>query len=169
EPRRRARAQRARRRAAPRDRRAQRRAPPGGRAARSGGPVVRGDRRRAGSGARHGEVETAPRAARSEGEARAVPAMTCHDAREQLSALIDEALGAEERGAVEGHLATCAECRRELERLRDPRAPGRGRAPPPRRGRGSFGWGPPRSSWPPSVPPTSPPPPPSSSGRADTS
>jgi Putative zinc-finger len=45
--------------------------------------------------------------------------MTCHDAREQLSALIDEALGAEERGAVEGHLATCAECRRELERLRD--------------------------------------------------
>jgi len=45
--------------------------------------------------------------------------MTCHDAREQLSALIDDALGAEERGAVEAHLATCAECRRELERLRD--------------------------------------------------
>jgi len=45
--------------------------------------------------------------------------MTCHDAREQLSALIDDALGAAERGAVEGHLATCAECRRELERLRD--------------------------------------------------
>jgi putative zinc finger protein len=45
--------------------------------------------------------------------------MTCHDAREQLSALIDDALGAEERGAVEAHLATCAECRWELERLRD--------------------------------------------------
>src|SRR5262245_29291372 len=45
--------------------------------------------------------------------------MTCHDAREQLSALIDDMLGAEERGAVEAHLATCAECRRELERLRD--------------------------------------------------
>ena len=44
--------------------------------------------------------------------------MTCHDAREQLSALIDDALGAEERSAVEAHLATCAECRRELERLR---------------------------------------------------
>jgi anti-sigma factor RsiW len=44
--------------------------------------------------------------------------MTCHDAREQLSALIDDALGAEERGAVEAHLATCVECRRELERLR---------------------------------------------------
>jgi hypothetical protein len=44
--------------------------------------------------------------------------MTCHDAREQLSTLIDDALGAEERSAVEAHLATCAECRRELERLR---------------------------------------------------
>ena len=44
--------------------------------------------------------------------------MTCHDAREQLSALIDDALAAAERGAVEAHLATCADCRRELERLR---------------------------------------------------
>jgi hypothetical protein len=44
--------------------------------------------------------------------------MTCHDAREQLSALIDDALGAEARSAVEAHLATCAECRRELEQLR---------------------------------------------------
>ena len=44
--------------------------------------------------------------------------MTCHDAREQLSALIDDALGDAERSAVEEHLATCAECRRELERLR---------------------------------------------------
>ena len=45
--------------------------------------------------------------------------MTCHDAREQLSALLDDALAASERGAVETHLATCAECRRELTRLRE--------------------------------------------------
>src|SRR5262245_64100612 len=44
--------------------------------------------------------------------------MTCHDAREQLSALIDDTLGGEERSAVEAHLATCAECRRELDQLR---------------------------------------------------
>jgi anti-sigma factor RsiW len=44
--------------------------------------------------------------------------MTCHDAREQLSALLDDALTAPERSAVDSHLATCAECRRELERLR---------------------------------------------------
>jgi putative zinc finger protein len=59
--------------------------------------------------------------------------MTCDDAREQLSALIDDALGAEERGAVETHLTTCAECRRELERLRGTvallRAVGPARAP----------------------------------------
>src|SRR6185436_12065357 len=83
------------------------------------GPVVRRDRLRARPGARHGAVEATPGADGPEGEARAVPAMTCHDAREQLSALIDDALGAAERGAVEEHLATCAECRRELERLRD--------------------------------------------------
>jgi hypothetical protein len=44
--------------------------------------------------------------------------MTCRDAREQLSALLDEALGAAERRALEAHLATCPECRRELEQLR---------------------------------------------------
>jgi hypothetical protein len=44
--------------------------------------------------------------------------MNCQDAREQLSALIDDALGARERGAVEAHLTTCADCLRELERLR---------------------------------------------------
>ena len=44
--------------------------------------------------------------------------MTCHEARELFSALIDEALDAGERGAVEAHLETCAECRRELERFR---------------------------------------------------
>jgi putative zinc finger protein len=40
--------------------------------------------------------------------------MTCHDARELFSALIDETLTREERADVYGHLATCAECRREL-------------------------------------------------------
>jgi len=44
--------------------------------------------------------------------------MTCHDAREQLSALLDEALTVAERAALERHLATCADCRRELEQLR---------------------------------------------------
>jgi len=45
--------------------------------------------------------------------------MTCHDAREQFSALVDDALAPGERAAAEAHLATCAECRRELQRFRD--------------------------------------------------
>jgi hypothetical protein len=45
--------------------------------------------------------------------------MNCHEAREQFSALIDEALDADERAALEAHLATCADCRRELQRFRD--------------------------------------------------
>ncbi len=44
--------------------------------------------------------------------------MTCHDARTQLSALLDDALSAPEHRALEAHLAECAECRRELEELR---------------------------------------------------
>jgi anti-sigma factor RsiW len=44
--------------------------------------------------------------------------VTCHDAREQLSALLDDALPAPERQALGAHLAGCAECRRELEQLR---------------------------------------------------
>jgi hypothetical protein len=40
--------------------------------------------------------------------------MTCHDARELFSALIDEQLTRGERADVYGHLATCADCRREL-------------------------------------------------------
>jgi len=44
--------------------------------------------------------------------------MTCHDVRELFSGLIDETLDAGERAAAEAHLATCAECRRELERFR---------------------------------------------------
>jgi hypothetical protein len=43
--------------------------------------------------------------------------MTCHDARELFSALIDERLSREERADVYGHLATCPECRRELTAL----------------------------------------------------
>ena len=44
--------------------------------------------------------------------------MTCHEAREGLSAYVDEALAPEERGRVEAHLVSCAECQRELARLR---------------------------------------------------
>lgn len=44
--------------------------------------------------------------------------MTCDDARESLSALLDEALAPDERRAVGAHLEGCAECRGELERLR---------------------------------------------------
>ena len=44
--------------------------------------------------------------------------MNCGDAREWFSAYLDEALGADERGRVEAHLAGCGECRRELERFR---------------------------------------------------
>ena len=44
--------------------------------------------------------------------------MTCHDARPQLSALLDDALSVAEHQALEAHLAGCAECRRELEQLR---------------------------------------------------
>jgi hypothetical protein len=44
--------------------------------------------------------------------------MTCHDARELFSALADGALTAPERAALDARLAGCAECRRELERVR---------------------------------------------------
>ena len=55
--------------------------------------------------------------------------MNCHDAREQFSALIDDALAADERAALDAHLATCADCRRELQRFRDTVALMRGAAP----------------------------------------
>jgi anti-sigma factor RsiW len=46
-----------------------------------------------------------------------------HDAQhERLSAWLDGALAAEERAALEAHLATCAACQRELEGLRQVRA-----------------------------------------------
>lgn len=44
--------------------------------------------------------------------------MNCHETRERLSSLLDEALDAPERLAVETHLDGCPECRRELDRLR---------------------------------------------------
>jgi anti-sigma factor RsiW len=73
--------------------------------------------------------------------------MSCHDAREWLSDLLDDALEAEARAHVEAHLAGCAECR-PTDRLRAtvsllraverPQAPAgfvdrvpRGRAPEP--------------------------------------
>ncbi len=40
--------------------------------------------------------------------------MTCHDARERLSAYLDDALAPDERRDVAAHLGGCAECRREL-------------------------------------------------------
>ena len=45
--------------------------------------------------------------------------MTCLDVREQFSALVDDALAPGERAALDAHLATCADCRRELQRFRD--------------------------------------------------
>jgi len=65
------------------------------------------------------EVEATPGADGPQGEARTVPAMTCHEARELFSALIDDALGGEERAVLDAHLATCADCGRELQRFRD--------------------------------------------------
>jgi len=44
--------------------------------------------------------------------------VSCHDAREWLSDLLDDALEAETRAQVDTHLAGCADCRRELDRLR---------------------------------------------------
>ena len=44
--------------------------------------------------------------------------MSCHDARQLFSALADDALTAPERAALDAHLASCAECRREWERFR---------------------------------------------------
>jgi hypothetical protein len=44
--------------------------------------------------------------------------MICHDTRELLSALLDEALDARERADVQAHLEGCPDCRRELDALR---------------------------------------------------
>ncbi|HSF06073.1 MAG TPA: zf-HC2 domain-containing protein [Methylomirabilota bacterium] len=43
--------------------------------------------------------------------------MTCGEARELFSALVDEALTPDERVALDRHLAGCAECRAELSRF----------------------------------------------------
>src|SRR5262249_59773503 len=66
----------------------------------------------------HRPLASPPGAARPQGQAGAVLPVTCADARDTLSALVDDALAPAERAAVETHLATCADCRRELERLR---------------------------------------------------
>ncbi|HEV2054919.1 MAG TPA: anti-sigma factor [Methylomirabilota bacterium] len=44
--------------------------------------------------------------------------MNCHETRERLSDLLDEALAAPERAEVGVHLDGCPDCRRELDRLR---------------------------------------------------
>jgi len=43
--------------------------------------------------------------------------MNCHDARELLSALVDGELTPDDQRQVEAHLAGCADCRKERERL----------------------------------------------------
>ena len=43
--------------------------------------------------------------------------MNCHDARELLSALVDGELTSDDQSQVEAHLAGCADCRKEHERL----------------------------------------------------
>ena len=45
--------------------------------------------------------------------------MTCDEARERLSALLDDALGPDERRALDAHVAACVDCRRELGLLRN--------------------------------------------------
>jgi len=44
--------------------------------------------------------------------------MNCHETRDRLSDLLDEALAAPERAEIGAHLDGCPDCRRELERLR---------------------------------------------------
>ena len=59
--------------------------------------------------------------------------MTCDEARERLSARLDDALGPDERSALDAHVASCVDCRRELGLLRNTvallRAVDRPRAP----------------------------------------
>jgi hypothetical protein len=44
--------------------------------------------------------------------------MNCHETRERLSGLLDDALDAPERAEVGAHLEGCPNCRRDLDRLR---------------------------------------------------
>ena len=44
--------------------------------------------------------------------------MTCHEARELFSAVVDDVLDAGEQATLDAHLIGCADCRRELDRLR---------------------------------------------------
>ena len=44
--------------------------------------------------------------------------MNCHETRERLSTLLDDALAAPERAEVRAHLEGCPNCRRDLDRLR---------------------------------------------------
>src|SRR6266850_2970143 len=100
------------------DRRAAGRSADRGGAARYRGSLLRGDRAGAGAGAGNGSIPPAPRAGGPEGEAGAIPSMTCDETRELLSPYLDEALAPDERSLVDAHLEGCAECRGELEALR---------------------------------------------------
>ena len=55
--------------------------------------------------------------------------MDCAEVREEFSALLDGELDAETRAAVEAHLAGCADCLRELDRLKQVDAAFHGLAP----------------------------------------
>src|SRR3989454_1145352 len=100
---------------------AARRGAPGVRVARHRGLSPRGDRRHAGD--RRGHVEIAA-ASRAHGAAQASRALkdgggTMKDQwTDRLSEYLDGELGAAERAALEGHLATCAECGATLAELR---------------------------------------------------
>jgi len=43
--------------------------------------------------------------------------MSCEDMKPLITGYIDDELSADQRQALEGHLATCDECRREMEQL----------------------------------------------------
>ncbi|MBI2466970.1 MAG: zf-HC2 domain-containing protein [Candidatus Rokubacteria bacterium] len=69
--------------------------------------------------------------------------MTCHDAREQFSAWVDEALGAEARAGLEAHLAGCADPAGGASRALAPAPPRPAAGAPPDAAPGRGGRGPP--------------------------
>ena len=95
-----------------------------------GGVGLRGDRGGARAAGRHGALTPPPRASRPQGEAGAVPAMTCQEARESFSALVDDALPHDEHTGARG---APPRVRRVPEGAGA--IPGDGRAPRPARGR----------------------------------
>src|SRR5262249_15763912 len=79
---------------------------------------LQGDRRRARHSGEHREDAVASSAHRPSGAATGVPALTCHDVVEELSAFLDGELGPRDRAGVSSHLAACPACTEALEKLR---------------------------------------------------